>query len=269
MEIGWKFVLSAAGAVLLSFFLLTVYFTVQRNSFESRIVQLQNDVAQRDKTIETQAGVYERLALQNNDLQHLLNGRDQEIVLLKNRLEKSKEEILALTRLSVSLKEKLESNTSSPVVVDPASPTKFSVVIDSGHDIDPFHVFGDVEGDLSTKQSKTHLTFEQVKPLSFALAVTQNEKGEWRGIATSSSDKFKIEFSTLAVNPHIFEEKWYEKIGVAADLGLSTRPGVLFGVGASYRIGRFDVGPHVWATVDTTGAAPYFGAQMNWHPFAR
>lgn len=259
-----------ASVILILNLVFVGFMTFRAKQYQARITELQNQVALRDKTIETQSGVFQKLTLQTKDLSKLLDNKDLELMALQKQLKKQDSELLTVTSLVVKLKKDLESAG----YVKPALPEETSgsrmVEFDSGKDFEPFVVTGHtiVNCDNPSERS-ARLFLSQQTPLKFSVVVSQDKDGTWRSSATSSSDKIGIDIALAAVNPYILEEKWFEKIAFSADLGVATAPGILGGLGASYEIGKFDLGPKVWFTITPQGINPFIGASLTWHPFKK
>lgn len=270
MEIKPKTVFITAGVVLLLFLTLAGAFTMVKSSYDKRIVELQNAVASRDQTIETQKGVYQKLAIQSKDLQDLLGTKDEQLKLLQAQLKKSGDDLLTATTLVVKLKKDLDS--AGHVVVQPVDPTKPETVVskfDSGTDFDPFRVKGVVSTDCAQRQMDMQMTLTQERALRLSVVVSQGPDKTWKTSTTSSEQNFQVDIALAAVNPYMLEPKWYEKIGMSTDIGVGTGPGFLAGIGLHYEIGKFEVGPKAWVVIDRAGVNPYFGANLLWHPFQR
>lgn len=272
IQVNLKTALITAGVILVAMIALVAFWTINKNSYEARIVKLQNDVASRDTTIETQKDVYQKLSIQANDLSKLLDSKDDEVKRLKDQLDKTGAQLLTATTLVVKLKKDLES--SGNVVIQPPNPEYPSMVVaqlDSKTDFDPFRVTGSVAVDCSLEQEhapKGTLKLSQTRALKLSVVVSQDKDGTWRSSTSSSESNFQVDIGLSAVNPYMLEPKWYEKISLGIDLGVGTNPGLLGAVGAAYKIGKFEVGPKVWVVVDR-GVSPYFGAQLLWHPFQK
>lgn len=244
---------------------------VKKSAYDSRIIELQNTVASRDQTIETQKGVYQKLSIQSRDLRDLLDKRDEQIKALEKQLKKSGDELLTANTLIVKLKKDLESNGSATQPTpDPQAPGIVRVDFDSKDDFLPFKVAGHTLGDCERKQPPSaNLKLSQVRPLKLSVVVSQGSDGSWKTSTTSSEENFGVDIALAAVNPYILEPRWYEKIGIDFELGVGTGPGFLVGTGVSYVFGKFEVGPKAWVVIDGAGVNPYFGAQLVWHPFQR
>lgn len=270
MNITFKQSLIAAGAFLAVLLAIAVAFTLKKNAYEKQIVELQNQVAVRDKTLEVKEGVYQKLVIQSNDLSSLLNDKNAEVQRLTDQLNKTGSQLLTANSLVVQLQKDLKSKQTGTVLPpDPQKAGMLTIGVDTKTDFDPFQVTGTVVGDCDRKVSPTvSLGLHQSKPLNISVVVSQDKDGTWRSSSTSSSEAFKIDIALAGVNPYLLEEKWYEKISVTAEAGVSGNPGLLFGGGINYEIGKFEVGPRVWGVLDH-GASPYFGASLSWHPFKK
>lgn len=264
-----KIALIVAGAALVVVIGFAGFMTLREHQRAGRIVELQNQVAERDRTIEVQNGVYQKLTLQAKDLSQLLNDKDVKLTSLRNQLNKQGSELLTANTLVVKLRKDLQdSKDTTVVIVDSAKPGVKQVNIDTQDKFDPFQVLGKVNVDCDSSQAHYDINLSQRNQIKFSVVVSQDKDGSWRSSATSSSRNFEVDIALAAVNPYILEEKWYEKISLAVELGIGTNPGLLAGAGLDLEIGKFDVGPRVWAVVDH-GASPYFGVSFAWHPFKK
>lgn len=265
-----KAALAAAGAVLLVALIFAGFMTWRDYERSAQITELQNQVALRDKTIEVQEGVYQKLTLQAKDLTDLLDAKDLQLMSLRDQLKKQGSELLAVNTIIVKLRKDLQDIKDAPVViVDPTKPGVKQVNIDTEGRFDPFQITGNASINCDTNQGSYLVNLGQRSPIKFSVVVSQDKDGTWRSSATSSTKTFEVDIGLAAVNPYLLEEKWYEKLSLAAELGVGTKPGLLAGAGVNFEIGKFDVGPRVWAVVDTNGASPYFGISFAWHPFKK
>lgn len=263
-----KLALIIAGGALLLALAFAGFMTYRDHQRSAQIVELQNQIALRDKTIEVQKGVYQKLALQTKDLTKLLDEKDTELMALRDQLKKQGSELLTATTLIVKLKKDLKDAREVVVTVpDPLKPGMKRVELDTEEKLDPFQVVGKVDVDCDNGRAGVSIGLLQRSPIKFSVVVSQDKDGSWRSSATSSTSAFDIDIALGAVNPYLLEEKWYEKIGVGVDVGVGTAPGFLGGIGVFYEIGKFEVGPKAWFTATPQGVHPYFGAQLLWHPF--
>lgn len=265
-----KLVLIVAGVAVLLAFAFAGYMTFREHQYSARIVELQNQVAARDKTIEVQEGVFQKLSLQAKDLNKLLDDKDAELMVLRDQLKKQGSELLTANTIVVKLRKDLQdAKNTAVVVVDPSKPEVKRINIDSEDRFDPFQVTGNADLNCNTNQGSYKINLGQRSPIKFSVVVSQDKDGSWRSSATSSTKLFEVDIGLAAVNPYLFEEKWYEKIGLGVDVGVGTAPGFLGGLGIFYEIGKFEVGPKAWFTATPKGVDPFFGAQLLWHPFKK
>jgi hypothetical protein len=265
-----KVALVIAGGALLLALAFAGFMTYRDHQRSAQIVELQNQVALRDKTIEVKEGVYQKLAVQTKDLSRFLDEKDAELNALRGQLKMQGSELLTANTIVVQLRKDLKDAKSTTVVIaDPAKPGVKRVNIDTEERFDPFQVTGNATINCDSNQGQYEVNLTQRSPIKFSVIVSQDKDGTWRSSATSSTKAFGVDIALAGVNPYLLEEKWYEKLSVAAELGVSTSPGLLAGAGVNLEIGKFDVGPRVWATLDGRGAVPYFGASFAWHPFKK
>lgn len=263
--------LIVAGVLLVAILGVAIAFTASNAAHRKEVTALQNEIAKRDQTIETQKGVYDRLAIQSKDLRTLLDQKDVQLKALQQQLKEQGATLLTATSLIVQLRKQLNSTTT--VVVEPSDPRYPDIVraaIDSKDDFSPFKVTGELVADCSMEPTlpTVQLHLSQMRPLKLNVVVSQDKTGTWRTSTTSSEDNFQIDIGLSAVNPYMLEAKWYEKIGFHADVGIGS--GVLVGLGASYKIGKFTVGPTVWGSMGLDLQPKGFvGATMGWNPFQR
>lgn len=269
MQNGTKIALISMVVAVVVAACFTGYITIREQAHNAEIVKLKNEIALRDKTIEVQQGVYQKLTIQAHDLSKLLDDKDVELTALRKQLKQQGSDLLTANTIIASLKKELESAGN----VKPPEPTETAIIrkveFDSGADFDPFEVSGYTTVNCEKPDERSaQLHMKQRTPLKFSVIVSQDKDGTWRTSTSSSSDKFDVNIALAAVNPYILEEKWYEKLSFVLEAGIGTNPGLLAGGGVDVEIGKFDVGPRVWAVVDR-GASPYFGASIAWHPFKK
>ena len=266
-----KIAVAIAGVALLAALAFAGFMTIRDHQRAQRIVDLQNEIAKRDTTIETQKGLYQKLAIQSTDLQNLLDGKDQQLKELQDQLKKSGDQLLAANSVIVKLKKDLTNAGTATVTPGPTVDGHASTLLSGMSDVGPFTLLCDMKVPVKVDANSVQFvqTLRQSRPIKISVAVSQLKDGSWRASATSSEDTFGLDIGLAAVNPYILEEKWYEKIDFALEAGVGTNPGLLLGLGVDIEISKFDLGPRVWGVVDTHGASPYFGASLAWHPFKK
>lgn len=238
-----------------------------RYSYEKQIISLQNKVAAQDKTIEAQKGVYTRLVVQTDEVKSLLNKKDAQVKLLLDEVKKQKSELLTATTATATWKkayEGLASATGTTVPVE-GQPTKTRERVDFTKD------FGyiKVEGWTLSSPPEAWVKVAQQRPLRLTVAIAQANDKSWRSYVTSSEENVSVDIQVSSVNPQMLKPRWYEKIGVAVDVGAGVNQsgvGALFGFGLNYQIGQFTVGPHAWFGISKT-VDKYAGISFEWRPF--
>lgn len=271
INVTLKNALISTGVLLVIMAALAVAFTLNRRAYETRIVDLQNQVAARDKTLEVQVGVYQKLTIQANDLSKLVDSKDKQIVELKNQLDKTGAQLLTASSLIIQLKDQVAKGKATVVVTKPTTPDgKTTFAISRTENFGPFAVDCKMNGTepVTPDWIESEISLTQPRLFKVSVIVSQDKDGTWRTTTTSSDEVFKVDIGLAAVNPYLLEPKWYEKIGFDTEVGLGSNPGLLAGIGASYQIGHFELGPKAWIVLDK-GASPFFGASMTWHPFAK
>lgn len=257
-----KYITITLGALLLAGVL---YFAYQKHTFEAQVRDLQNQVAQRDKTIEVQKDVYAKLTLQVDDLKTSIDTSTAEGKRLADEVAKTKGELVTVTNTLVQLKKQVAEGKGTQTDVPggkPGDPARKRV--DFAKDFG----FAGVTGFTLTDPPEYHLELGQgSRPLKLALALTQQKDRSWRTLVTSSDSNVAVDIGVTAVNPLVLEPKWYEGLKLTADLGFGSG-GALGGVGASFKLGQFDLGPKVWG-VTTGGGHTFYGGGVSWAPFQR
>lgn len=256
MQIPDKILKYLAVAMFVCMLLLVAVFAVKRASYESEVTRLQNEVAARDATIETAKQVYSKLALETQNLQGLLSSKDDEIKSLMKTIKARDEDLLVANNLVVYWKKKFEA-TGGGTQTNVGERIKVEFSKDFG--------YIKTTGFTLTDPPEFFVSVEQNRPLKMTLVVGQLNDGSWKADVTSSEENVGVDISVAAVNPRVLAPKWYEGFGVNMDVGVG--PGMaLVGIGASYKISNFEVGPKVWIAAPTLDVV--YGANITWHPFS-
>lgn len=249
------------GSVVLG---LAVYILVLNKVHQDELAKLRDQLASRDKTIEVQKNVYEKLALETEDLRSLLETKDKEVADLVRQLDQSERLWLAVGKLAVYWKHAyealLEAKQTEEPPVEPGDKPRTKVAFE--HD---FGYIG-VNGYTLSDPPEAFVNIHQNRPLRLALAITQAEDGLWRTSVASSEDDVGVDVALVAVNPRVLRPRWYEKVELDVDAGVGD--GMLMGLGVSYPIGHFDVGPRMWVVGDNS-ITKFYGLSVSWRPFQR
>lgn len=258
-------------AVIGLLLIVVIWGAIGKWSNDKEMARLRNEVALRDKTIEVQKGVYTKLSLETADLRKLLDSKDEQVKGLLEQVKKNKEDLLAANQVAIKWKKAYEGAVAAnqtEVPVDPGNPTgptrkKVTFQKDWG-------MIG-VSGYTLTDPAEAFVKVEQLRALMLTLAISQDPTGAWHSYVTSNDENTAVDIKLAAVNPHILEPKWYEKLQLNLALAGGTTNngfGILVGAGVSYKIKQFDVGPAVFLGISST-VSPYFGATFAWRPFEK
>lgn len=222
-----------------------------------QIVGLQNEIARRDTTIEVQKQVYAKLILQLDDLKSAIDTSTIEGRRLADELKKNRAQVLAVSNELVKLKDQIASGKGVQSETNGRKRVEF--VQDFG--------FVRVDGYTLTDPGEFQLKLGQgSRPLRLTTAISQLPDGSWKADVASSDENVAVDIGVAAVNPRVFEPRWYERLKLHLDAGAGLSGGVLAGVGLGYQFGHFDLGPSFWAT---TLGNTYAGVNLSWAPFKR
>ncbi len=227
-------------------------------SWQNTIVQLQNELAKRDTTIEVQKQVYARLALQLDDLRSVIDTSTAEGKRLANEIKRNKAELVMVNNNLVKLKEQVASGKGAETDVGGRKKVEFDKDFGFVH-VGGFTLTGPPEFQLKLSQGS--------RPLKLTTALTQLPDGSWKTDVASSDENVAVEIGVTAVNPLIFQPRWYEKIKINADVAAGGQ-GILIGLGVSYKLGQFDLGPKIWS-VSPDFLSPFYGLGVGWAPFEK
>lgn len=269
MELKDKLILFLVGLVALLLLVGVGALAWQRHQSDKVRLELQNQLAQQAKTLEVLPGLYEKLTLQTQDVQNMANQNKE----LSAQLGKEHAQLLSATQAVVTWKkayEGLASASQSQVPPQPGSQSASDRTrVDFKEDFGGGYI--GVSGYTLTSPPEAYLKIEQLRPLKLTAAIAQLKDQSWKTYVTSSEENVQVDIAVSAVNPYLEEPKWYEKLALRGDLGVGVTDagaGVLLGLGATFELGRFDVGPGAWMTI-TNRVDKYLGVMVGFHPFQR
>lgn len=263
---GWRKYVTIASVLGVTVVLGGFYLHLRELAYRKQIVDLQNQVASRDKTIEVSRGVFRKLAVEETDLKGLLDARDAQLNALKGQLKQGKEQLLAITETSLGWKHAFEGQaTGQQTNLSPSAPglparAKVEFVKDFGY-------IG-VSGYTLTNPAEAYVKVQQNRPLKLTLAISQSPDGHWNSYVTTNEPNVTVDVGVSGVNPHVLDRRWYERLGLASAAGLGKGGAAVGSVGLMLDVGRFTVGPVVWVVQADQGHVVY-GGSMVWRPFAR
>ena len=67
---------------------------ISRHGYESELTSLRNQIAEKDRVVEVQKGVYAKLAVETDGIKKLLDSKDEQVKLLLGELKSRKAEVL-------------------------------------------------------------------------------------------------------------------------------------------------------------------------------
>ncbi len=253
-----------AGVLLLLAISVAIGFTLVSNAHKKELVELQNTIASRDVTIEIQKNVYTELAIKSEaTLQIALEFAEQNQALVAE-IKTRKAEVLTAQNLVIKWKKAYEALVVATQTEETTPEGVVRKKVEFIKDFGPFIV----KGHTLTDPPEALLNVNQGRPLKLSVVMTQEKDKSWRGYATSSEDNMAVDIAVSAVNPDMLNPKWYEKIGLQGSIAAGS--GLLVGVGASYKIGNFNVGPGVWGAMNwDLQPKGYVGVNLGWNPFGR
>jgi len=237
-----------------------------RRSFAEERARLLSQVAERDKTIETQKGVFERRSIASEEALRVsverLASADERIRTLDDELKRRGEQLVSANSLTLKWKKDYEglvaaTQTDAPPAT-PGGPPRRRV--DFSKD---WGMIG-VSGHTLTDPAEAYVSVKQLRPLRLTLFVSEGRDGVWTARAVSSEDDIGVDIDMSTVSPRLPPRTFFERLGVT--LHAFVGPSVLVGVGLSYDIGRFEFGP---AALTSTNGEKFFGASLLWRPFNR
>lgn len=241
---------------------------LDRNKLAKQLVAAQNAAALKDKTIEEQKGLYEKLSLQESNVEGSLTDSNAQVNELKKELGDTKEQLASAVQLSLQIKQQQATVAGNQSTVAPAKtgePERVKVAFSKD--------FGSVvvNGFTLTNPGEADLTLAAGQPLKLTVALAQDSTKAWHAYATSSDPNIGVNIDLASVDPYLDAPKWYEKIGVLGDLAVGSTAngaGILAGAGLSYQFGKVEVGPKVFVDI-SNHVDMYYGAGVVWHPFER
>ena len=248
------------------------YQYVQKRSYEKKIAELYNDLAKEKDTVEVQKNLYKKATMQIEDMDQLIkslkgeNDTDKKaLVALRAEIKKLNEELLTANRLIIKWKKAYEAEAaahqSTDTGTDPDDQSDDRIRIDFDHD---FGYIG-VNGYTLTNPAYAWVSVKQNKPLYLTVAVTQSKDKSWSTYVTSSEENLQVDVILSAVNPYIFNKKWYEKISLDVSIDFASSLDAYAGV--SYPFGPITMSGGIWGNQDDV--SPYLGMSYSWKPFER
>jgi len=257
--------ISQIGCIILASVLLggAIYATLEKRSYDAKIVAMNNAIAAKDQTIEIAQGLYEKSTLETKSLKELLNSKNSEVLSLKTELDKKDQQLIAATSMALKWKhdyEALVAATQTTVPgTQPTDPARTKVSFEK--DFGPILV----SGYTLTGPPEAYVKLHQQRPLRLTLAISQDKTGLWHTYTTSSEENMSVDITLSGVDPYFAERHWYERLSISA-LVAAGNNGALGGLGVGIDIGKFTISPMIMAHSSNI-LAPLYGLGFTWRPF--
>lgn len=252
----------------------------QRNSNLDAIRELNNQLAQSKQLIKETQTAYSSQATEVQDLK-VKNSNLQSII------KKNKQEILAISDVALKWKDKyfeiknanqnfVDGSGSQPVSLPSSLQASCDECLNNIRIRVDFEKEQDnlkISGYTLTNPAYASINLEWLKDLQLQLVLTKDENGIYQIHLDSENQEVVPVELNLKVDPSVLDRKWYEKIGLYANLALGNSMtgdrtfGGLFSLGASYLITpRVNLGINVNA-IYNGNISLYYGVFVNYFPF--
>jgi hypothetical protein len=269
MDKIWKYLTIGLMVVLVA---VGVFGFFKYRSYESALAKARNELAEKDKTIQTQDGAYTKLVGEYSGI--VATNKE-----LQATISKLKQDVLVAQQDSLTWKKKYDNLVTIVPNPFPGVPTDWKPVgpptcKDKQDEFLALTDYGLVKAGCRIKtydpqtQARTLLQ-PGSRPLKLNLAITRDADKQFHSyvkVEPPDDQNISIDIASTKVDFEPLSEKGYEKIGVHLDFGASSA-GVLGGAGVNYRAGALQFGPSIWGvSLDKSGAS-YYGINFNWTPF--
>jgi hypothetical protein len=230
------------------------------SSLNNQIGQLQGTIQENERIYSSQVQMLKNLKLQNDELKKIIKSRDEEIVSLGEVVLTWKGKYFDIVNATQSTQ---DGNGT------PTTPTETCEECFAQHrlrvDFDQTQDYLRVFGHTLTSPPYAHVGVEWVRDVRLSLVLTRNKDKYRVYVDTDNSDVFPSEIN-LSIDSSAFGRKWYEKLGVGADLLVG------HGVGTSLKLAvdifnDMSLGPVFTKIYDGKDFRKYYGASLMWYPF--
>lgn len=246
---------------------------------QKTILDLQNQNASLQQTVQIKDGLFEKQVLQTTSVKNDLDASNAQNQALQEQLKKTGQQLADETSLNLILKNAYTSAVTATQTVVPAQPPTVPTgpnLASSRIRVDFSHDFGLylVKGYTLTSPPEGQVTITQNQPLKLTVATSKDSSGVYHTYVTSSDQNINVNIESSAIDTSINAPHWYEKIGVQGSFGVGTTnngSGILAGIGPTLDLGskqQFTVGPSFWIDV-TNSVSKYYGATFLWRPFVQ
>jgi len=260
----WKyfsFFLIAGILVLGGFYLFERYSHAKtRKEFNNQVTELQGTLKETETAYSMLAILKDNLKTSNEELRKIIEDREEEVAVLSEINIKLRDRIVEITDATSSV----EDSNGNPIEIESdceecLKDKRFRVDFIAGDDL------LDIQGYTLTNPSFVDISFKWRRDIKLNLILTKkNEK--FRIYVNSEGSDVESAKLSLSVDPNVFKNKWYQKIGFGTSIGIGS--GVQSSVGAYYEITNdWTIGPLFTFQYDGNKFGTFYGAQALWFPF--
>jgi hypothetical protein len=210
-----------------------------QHSRDGEVSDLTTKLAENEKTVEIQNGVYATTMVSMKGLQVLLDTTQTQNAALKKQLTESQGQLLTTQQLVVQWKQAYQGALTAKQT--PAGPSTTDPGV-TRERVDFTKSFGplDVSGYTLTSPPEGFITVKQDQPLKLTVAVARDKDGTWNSYVTSSDPTVSVAVTLGGVDLGILDPSWYQKIWATG--GVDFLMGERASVGLSYQMDRVSVG---------------------------
>jgi len=243
------------------------FYAYERYSHAKTRKNLNNQIAQLSDTLKETETAYSKLAietneivLQNEELQKIIDDRDEEIISLSEIVLKWKNKYFEIK----DAQQDIVDHDGNPVDLDEIcqecfSNNRFKVSFDQTKD------YLRIYGNTFTNPPEAYINLEWVKDIVFNLILAKNDDIYRIYLDTNNSDIVPIDIK-LKIDSSVYDTKWYERIGIFGNI--SVGDGLMTSVGSNIFIfDDFLFGPILSTTYDGNNIKKYYGLNIGWFPF--
>lgn len=229
-----------------------------RISVNNQIAQLEGTIQETESISSKRAILSNKLKSQNNELQDLLNQRDEEVLAKAGIVARWKSKYFKIKNAS-----QVAVDKDGNEVEDPVNASRTKVAFE--HEEEPLKV----TGFTLTNPAYAEIKLDWTRDLKLNLVLAKTDDDTFRiYVDAATSDVAPIELS-LVVDPTLFDFKWYEKIAISSDIAGGQNGGQLtFSI--TYDITKqWFIGPYVAGQITSNGFGSFFGVSVGTYPFRK
>ena len=246
-----------------------IFFYLEKSAHSKSRKELTNKIADLEGVIQETETAYSRRAIEidnlkskNSELQNVIEDRDEKIVSLTETTLQLKNKYFKIKDAYQQLVDKEGNVIESPgeLTCEELESARFKVSFE--HIEDPLKV----TGHTLSNPAYAEVNLEWTRGLKLNIILAKTKQDTFRiYIDTDNSDIIPTDLR-LSVDPAMFQNAWYERIGVGADIGVGK------GVQSSIRIfydvlPEWYVGPNISFYYDGEALKTLYGVSVGWYLF--